>query len=125
MLLVDKNARHNLALGQTGEKQAIAFLIQKGYFIRETNWRYKNDEIDIIAFDQEQQEIVFVEVKTRAGEVLGDPSEAVDWRKLKAQTRIAAFYIKSQKLTFDYRFDIIAINNGQVEHFENISWLFT
>lgn len=125
MLSVAKNAPHNLTLGQTGEKEAVAFLIQKGYFIREKNWRYKSDEVDIIAFDQKQQEIVFVEVKTRAGEVLGDPSEAVDRRKLKAQARIAAFYIKSQKLTFDYRFDIIAINNGQVEHFENISWLFT
>ena len=121
----DKNAPHNLTLGQTGEQQAIAFLVQKGYFIRETNWRYKNDEIDIIAFDQEHQEVVFVEVKTRAGEVLGDPSEAVDYRKLKAQARIANFYIKTHKINFDYRFDIIAINNGQLEHFENISWLFS
>ncbi len=125
MWLVAKSARHNLTLGQTGEQQAIAFLVQKGYFIWERNWRYKNDEIDVIAFDQANREIVFVEVKTREGEVLGDPSAAVDYRKLKAQARIAAFYIKSQKLTFDYRFDIIAINNGQVEHFENISWLFT
>ncbi len=108
-----------------GEKQALIFLGQKKYQILESNWRCGSDEVDIIALDSQRQEIVFVEVKTRANDILGDPSLAVDERKLQALSRLAESYIKSKKLTQDYRFDIITINNQQLKHYENVSFLFS
>lgn len=125
MLVIAKNAQHKRDLGRTGEEKAVAFLKKKGYFIKERNFRYKNDEVDVIAWDEENGELVFVEVKTRAEEtILGDPSQAVDRRKLRAQARIANYYIQTQKIASDYRFDIVTVMGEQIEHYENVSWLF-
>ena len=38
-------------LGDKGERLAVAYLIEQGYIILETNWRYKRAEIDVIAMD--------------------------------------------------------------------------
>lgn len=121
----EERRQHNLSLGSLGEKRAIAFLQEKGYVVLATNFRYKNDEIDIVALDQEYNEVVFVEVKTRThDEVLGDPSLAVDRRKLEAQARVALIFLRQQKLKNDYRFDVVTINEEKIAHYQNISWLF-
>ncbi|MBP5136262.1 MAG: YraN family protein [Paludibacteraceae bacterium] len=41
-------AKHN-ELGAKGEELAKQLLVGKGYQILHTNWRYKHEEIDIIA----------------------------------------------------------------------------
>ncbi|RLC55340.1 MAG: endonuclease, partial [Candidatus Cloacimonadota bacterium] len=53
-------AQHN-ELGKEGEQIAVDFLIQKGYEIKERNWRFKKAEIDIIA--QLENVLIAVEVK--------------------------------------------------------------
>ena len=73
-------ARHN-ELGKQGEEIAKKMLIDLGYTIIETNWRFDKDEIDIIAKDGD--EIVIVEVKTRSTDFYGFPEDAVDHRKEK------------------------------------------
>ena len=65
-------ARHN-ELGIKGEEAATAFLKDKGYRILERNWRMHRHEIDIVAEDDEY--IVFVEVKTRTSREWGDPED--------------------------------------------------
>ncbi len=126
MWLADKNAQHKIIIGKWGENQAVAFLMKKGYFILARNFRCKNDEVDIIAWDQENEEVVFVEVKTRQDVEYGTASEAVDRRKLHAQARIAADYMHKKQIKKDYRFDIITVTQSsqKIEHFENVSWLF-
>lgn len=42
-------AEHNL-LGKKGEELALQYLKENGYLIKEKNWRFGKDEIDIIAF---------------------------------------------------------------------------
>lgn len=110
--------------GYSGENRAADFLIQAGYEIKAKNFRHKNDEIDLVAWDKRFQELVFVEVKTRAQAIWGDPSLAVGARKLAALERAASAYIKQFSITSDYRFDIVAICDETIEHFENVSWLF-
>ena len=61
--------------GNKGEKIAKNYLIQKGFCILESNWRYGHLEIDIIA--QNQTFIVFCEVKTRSSNTIGEPEEFV------------------------------------------------
>ena len=77
-------ARHN-ELGKKGENLAKEMLVDKGYTIVETNWRFDKDEIDIVAKDGD--EFVIVEVKTRSTDFYGFPEDAVDsqkegWRNL-------------------------------------------
>ena len=41
-------AEHN-DLGKSGENAAVAYLEQKGYLIRDRNWRRGHFELDIVA----------------------------------------------------------------------------
>lgn len=109
-------------LGKYGEAKALEFLKTKNFIIHECNWRYKKDEIDIVA--ERKGWFVFVEVKTRSGTAYGKPWEAVDERKEKAMIRAAEAYISEKNLDVNIRFDIISIvvyedENILIEHIEN------
>jgi putative endonuclease len=108
--------------GEIGEQIARDFLINKDYQILEQNLSFKNHEIDLIALDKRFQEIVFVEVKTRQTSFYGHPSNAVNRQKLKSLQYVARRYLASKGLLNLYRFDIIAVTPGRVEHFENVTW---
>ena len=99
-------ARHN-ELGKQGEEIAKKFLINLGYTIMETNWRFNKDEIDIIAKDGD--EIVIVEVKTRSTDYYGFPEDAVNSRKEGFLIRATEAYLEENDLDIDTRFDIVAI----------------
>jgi putative endonuclease len=114
-------ARLAKALGQIGEKQAVDFLLKKNYLILEKNFRFKLLEIDIIALDQANDELVFVEVKTRSSSRFGDPSQAVDGKKLRNLVTAAQIYLKQSGLNKSFRFDIISLLPDSTEHFENIT----
>ena len=64
--------------------------------ILENNYKIKTGEIDIIA--KLDDEIVFVEVKSRSNTNYGYPSEAVNYRKIKKITNVAKYYILKNKL---------------------------
>ncbi|MBR7052890.1 MAG: YraN family protein, partial [Bacteroidaceae bacterium] len=53
-------AQHN-STGNSGEDLAADYLVAKGYFIVERNWRSGHKEIDIVA--RREGVVVFVEVK--------------------------------------------------------------
>ena len=70
--------QYNKEKGYTGEDIAVNFLISKGYKVLERNWRYRRNEIDIIAWHGST--LVFVEVKTRSSLECGHPREGIDKR---------------------------------------------
>lgn len=116
-------------MGALGEHTACEYILQKGYTIRATNLRVTNNEIDIIALDTINNELVFIEVKTRTNSNFGNPEVAVTNKKIQSMNFVAQKYIKSNHCNLDYRFDIIAISylgdksqEPQIEHFENITW---
>jgi putative endonuclease len=113
-------ALHN-DLGREGEKIGASYLLKKGYKILETNWRYRQEEIDIIALDGE--ELVIVEVKTRTSSYLENPEMAVTRTKQKYLIHATAAYIRNYKLSNNTRFDILSIiHNTQyqkINHIEN------
>ena len=113
-------AKHN-DLGDLGEEIAVKELNLKGYQILERNFRFKRDEVDIIA--QKDQIIVFVEVKTRESDYLGRPEEAVSMAKQKRIIKVANHYMIENDLDLEGRFDIFGIlvnKNGQeVRHIED------
>lgn len=107
-------AKHN-ELGKKGEELAKNMLIDKGYSIIETNWRYDKDEIDIIAKDGD--ELVIVEVKTRSTDFFGYPEDAVNSKKEFFLIRATESYLQENDLDIDTRFDIVAIilNNNETK----------
>lgn len=113
-------ADHN-DLGNLGEERAQAFLRQKGYDIKETNWVTGKLEIDIIAL--KDNTLVIVEVKTRSTEFFEHPKEAITYRKIKNLVNAAHNYIMKTNWMGETRFDVISvIPHGQqfvIEHIEN------
>jgi putative endonuclease len=99
-------ARHN-ELGKKGENLAKKMLVDKGYTIVETNWRFDKDEIDIIAKDGD--ELVIVEVKTRSTDFYGFPEDAVNLQKEEFLIRATEAYLEENNLDLDTRFDIVSI----------------
>ena len=67
--------------GKEGESVARAFLEKRGYRITHTNWHWHHYELDIVAVKDAC--LVVVEVKTRSGDYLLAPEEAVDTLKIR------------------------------------------
>ncbi len=118
-------AQHN-DLGKKGEQLAKDFLIKKGYKIRDTNWRYKKSEIDIIA--QKNDTLAVVEVKTRSSLDFGNPQDFVKPKQIKNLVKAVDEYVTENDLDVEVRFDIIAIvkenNSYNIEHLENAFYHF-
>ncbi len=80
--------------GRIGEEKVAQFLRNRGYIIIKRNWRDKRyGEIDIIA--ENDNNIVFVEVKTRAAYSLVSGSQAIDFGKMR-RVKNAAFMFHSR-----------------------------
>ena len=117
MQIAQKNFYKKL-LGRAGEKRAIDFIKKKGFKILETNYKTVFGEIDIIA--EEKGILVFIEVKTRSSDNYGNPCEAVDKRKQEKYYKTATYYLQKEKKTdAECRFDVIEIENGEINHIFN------
>lgn len=97
------------SLGQRGESYACRYLRRRGYTIVARQDRTRLGEIDIVAVDR--RTVVFIEVKTRAAEEKGTPTEAVNAEKQTRLTRAALSYMRRNDLLGNCaaRFDVIAI----------------
>jgi putative endonuclease len=94
--------------GKLGEKAAQKFLKKHGYCIRETGFRCRYGEIDIVA--QQKDYLVFVEVRTRSGPDFGTPEESITQAKKKKLIASAWTYANShQNLPPLWRIDVVAI----------------
>ena len=104
--------------GKIGEDIAVKYLQEKNYQIIERNFECKQGEIDIIAKDKE--EIVFIEVKTRANILYGKPKEAVDKTKKKHIYSCAEFYVFLKKLeNSPIRIDVIEVYKRKQKYLVN------
>ena len=106
-------------VGFNNEHEAVLFLQNSGYKIRETNFYCKAGEIDIIA--EEDGYLCFIEVKYRESDTNGFPEEAVDYRKARRITRSAIFYMTRYGIPDDYpvRFDVVAILGNDIKVIKN------
>ena len=109
-----KTKAAHLLRGQQAEEQARQFLVDKGLKLVCRNFSCKLGEVDLIM--QDQQTLVFVEVRFRKTDRYGSAAESVTRSK---QSRIIAashYYLATQKLNQPIRFDVIAISgNGKFE----------
>ena len=95
-------------LGALGENLAEAMLYAEGYEILERNFRSRFGEIDIIGMQGDT--VLFVEVKTRTGDLFGLPREAVSEQKMRRMRKTAEYYLMRAGLTdAAVAFDVIEI----------------
>lgn len=85
------------ALGRDGEDIAAAHLESQGWQIVERNWRCPAGELDIVAWDEPGQALVFVEVKSRSSIAFGQPIEAISWRKLAKLRELSLLWLRSHE----------------------------
>lgn len=113
-------ADHN-DIGRKGEDLAVAELERKGYTILATNWVSGRNELDIVA--QQDDIIVFAEVKTRSTGIFGEPFFAVTREKQKRTIAAANAYMEKHDVMLEARFDIISIvvqgDRQRVDHLED------
>ncbi|MGC9362535.1 MAG: YraN family protein [Candidatus Syntrophosphaera sp.] len=112
-------------LFHTGEDLAAKFLTSKGYQILQRNYRSKTGEIDIIAHFDNQ--LVFIEVKTRTKHSIKQALMNVGYTKQKRISHTAQRYVLEHPdcVKPRMRFDVIILlyfsntNTYKIEHFED------
>ncbi len=110
--------------GVQGEEFAVQFLDKNGYKVLARNEIVGNVEIDIVA--QKNDEIIFVEVRTREKNKFVSPEETITSKKMSAMLKATKLWINKYNYSGYFRLDLIAVNllNGElvdIEHYESIT----
>jgi putative endonuclease len=114
--------------GNDGEQMAEFFLQKKGYKTFARNYCVPGGEIDLIMWDVQKQETVFIEVKTRySHSAFGDVQESISSQKLAFMQRAMERFFASRGRNFyqeKFRIDAVFIQMDtpvelQVTHKEN------
>jgi len=105
--------------GRVGERLAAQSLRERGYRILEQNFRCQYGEIDLVAEDA--QDLVFVEVKTRRGDLYGLPEEAVTRKKRQKLAQLASCYLDLHAAPErSWRIDVVAVQFSRQGKLEEI-----
>ena len=116
--------------GRFGEWSARRFLLRKGFYVIDRNWRNPNDrrdEIDLICKDREV--LAFVEVRARNASARTTGYESISPRKKKSLLKSFKAYLNRRKERPEhFRFDVVEIDlpadgTGKLEifHHENVA----
>jgi len=97
-------AEHN-ELGKAGEEKACEYLQSIGYKIIARNWRFRQKEVDIIAYDGEV--LAVVEVRTRTTSGWEHPRDTLTPSKIRFLVIAADEFINQKKIDSRTRFDIV------------------
>ena len=98
-----------IRLGALGERAARGYLERTGFTVLDTNYRCPHGEIDIVARDND--EVVFVEVRSRRGRDFGTPEESITAGKARRLVATAQTYLQSKEgLPPNWRIDLVAVD---------------
>lgn len=107
-------------IGQQAEALAKNYLQQHGLKLLTQNYYCRRGEIDLIM--QDEQSLVFVEVRYRRSSTFGSALESVDHRKQTKLIVTAEHYLQQNTSRFSsYRFDVVAIT--QDNNTPSITWV--
>jgi putative endonuclease len=96
-------------LGKAGEDLACRELQRRGYAVLARRYRTRFGEIDIVC--QDQQTVVFVEVRTRKTKRYGSALESITLRKRRRIGAMALDYLAwTNRVDDPCRFDVVAID---------------
>ncbi len=110
--------------GLQGEAFAVQFLEKNNYKVLARNEIIGKVEIDIVA--QKNDEIIFVEVRTREKNKFVSPEETITSKKMTAMLKAAKLWSNKYNYSGYFRLDLIAVTllNGElvdIEHYESIT----
>jgi putative endonuclease len=103
--------------GRIGEDDALDYLLRQGLKLVERNFRCKGGEIDLIL--QQDDTLVFVEVRKRANDRHGGAAASVTTRKQARLITAAQIYLQRYKAPPACRFDVIAIDGTALSWLKN------
>lgn len=112
--------------GEQAEQQAHDFLQSKGFSLLQKNYRCYFGEIDLIM--QDQEDIVFVEVRSRYRMDFGNATDSIDKNKQRKIIKTATHFLQLKGWLYkvNSRFDVIAIHSAaskmQLEWYKNAFW---
>jgi putative endonuclease len=110
------------ALGRRGEDFAASYLESRGLTIVKRNFRTREGEIDLIA--SQENEIIFVEVKTRRSAGPGETLESIDERKMGKLRKMAEVYLSENGLMESpVRFDVMVLEFVKEESRWRARWI--
>lgn len=117
-------ATHN-DFGAWGEKVAEEYLRHKGYSILDRNWQYMHKDLDVVAYEDDTQTLVIVEVKARHNENITTALQAVDKDKRQNLVRASFAFARSIEHFFpNIRYDVITIvgdeTSYELQHYKGI-----
>lgn len=103
--------------GQAGEDAALEYLQRQGLKLLQRNFRCKGGEIDLIL--QQQDSLVFVEVRKRKDAGYGGAAASVTARKQARLILAAQVFLQRYRVPPPCRFDVIAIDGGRINWITN------
>jgi putative endonuclease len=103
--------------GQHHEQAALDWLRRHGLVLVEANFLCKGGEIDLIMRDGDT--LVFVEVRQRVSMAHGGAAASITPAKIRRLVRAAQFYLMRFPDPPPCRFDVVAIDGGQLEWLRN------
>ena len=104
--------------GRQWEQAALAHLRRHGLALVEANFQCKAGEIDLVMRDGDT--LVFVEVRQRAGMAHGGAAASITPAKIRRLVRAAQLYLMRLPKTPPCRFDVVAIDAGQLAWLRNV-----
>jgi putative endonuclease len=100
----------DLAAGRRGEDLAHRYLRRLGYVIVARNYRLSSGEAEADLIARDGEDLVIVEVKTRATDEFGPPEGAVTPEKQRHLLRVAREYARKSDTPWErVRFDVVSI----------------
>lgn len=105
-------------IGDEGEEQALEYLQVAGMRLVQRSFLCKGGEIDLVM--QDQNSLVFVEVRKRASSQFGGAAASVTPTKQKRMVHAAHVYLQTHKIMPACRFDLIAIDDGKITWLKNV-----
>lgn len=108
--------------GALGENVAVTYLRRISHRVLARNVRIGRCELDVIAYDERERMLVFVEVKTRRKYCAAYPIHtAVNRRKRQALRRAVDEWITLNEYSGPARIDIVCVGAGSItEHIRDI-----
>jgi putative endonuclease len=104
--------------GRQHEQAALAYLQRRGLVLVEANFLCKGGEIDLVMRDGDT--LVFVEVRQRISMAHGGAAASITPAKIRRLVRAAQFYLMRFAEPPPCRFDVVAIDAGQLEWLRNV-----
>lgn len=124
MTASSSSPRH-LELGRRAEELAAVHVANLGWQILSRNYACRLGELDIVALDKKENELVVVEVRYRTCGETQSPSDSIGPKKLRTLVNAGRVYVEEIDWTGSWRIDLVGITASPREpeqhwHLEHI-----